>query len=47
MEAGIAPTVGCWFRKVSAPDVGSTRNDITAEGGLLGPRPSVFRSSTA
>ena len=42
----MAPTAGCWFRKVSAPDSWSTLNAITDEAGCLGPRPSVFRSST-
>ena len=46
IEAGMAPTVGCWFRNVSAPDSWSTLNAITDEAGFLGPRPSVLRSST-
>ena len=46
IEAGMAPTVGCWFRKVSAPVCWSTLNDMTDEAGSLGPRPSVLRSST-
>ncbi len=45
--AGIAPADRCKFRKLNCPEAGSTRHADTFEAGFLGPRPSVFLSSTA